>query len=105
MSVSPRTVTEDVVFAWDGVKARLAKGQVLAVAAGSALEKAIGLHRLIPHGLPVAAPPAVQPPSAPAETLTVEVTGPQQEDKPAPKAAAQVKKQDAGKDGEVTDGG
>jgi hypothetical protein len=99
MAVTARTVTEEVVFLWDGVTQRLAKGQVLAVEAGGALERAIGLHRLIPHGLP-----AAQPAAAPAETLTVEAAGPQ--GKPAPKPAA-AKKQDsgAGKDGEVTRGG
>jgi hypothetical protein len=56
MGITARTVTEDVTFLWDGVTQRLAKGQVLAVAAGGALERAIGLHRLTPHGAPAAAP-------------------------------------------------
>jgi len=61
MGLSPRVVTEDVTFLWDGVPARLPKGQVIDVAPDSPLERAIGRHRLIPHGLPVAQPPAEAP--------------------------------------------
>jgi len=104
MAITARTVTEEVVFLWDGVTQRLAKGQVLAVEAGGALERAIGKHRLIPHGLPVAQPAAVQPSPAPAGTLAAEASGPQQ-DKPPAKAAAPARKQDAGKDSGVTRGG
>jgi len=78
MGLSPRVVTEDVTFLWDGVPQRLPKGQVIDVAPGSPLERAIGLHRLIPHGLPAPVlPPAVTaeasgaaaaPPAALADT-------------------------------------
>ena len=91
MGLSPRVVTEDVVFLWDGVPARLPKGQVIDVAPDSPLERAIGRQRLIPHGLP-AASPALSPSPAVA---------PQQDKPPAsPKSTAQAKKQDSAKEGD-----
>ena len=69
MGISPRVVTQDVTIAWDGVTQRLPKGQVIDVAPGSPLEAAIGLHRLVPLGVPAASPPPAVPPAgaAPAE--------------------------------------
>ena len=58
MGISPRVVTEDVTIAWDGVPQRLPKGQVIDVAPGSPLERAIGAQRLVPlPGTVAAAPP------------------------------------------------
>ncbi len=99
MGITARTVTEDVTFLWDGVTQRLAKGQVLAVAAGGALERAIGLHRLTPHGAPAAAPEPLQGETAgetpysepPADTIAPAAAT-------APKPAA-VKKPTAAKAG------
>lgn len=90
MAVSPRIVTADVVFTWDGVSQRLPKGQVMDVPPGSALEAAIGLKHLVPLGAVAAQPPAEKP--APQEELPAE---------PArPRAAA--KKQDSDtKDGDA----
>lgn len=66
MAGNPRIVTENTVFQWDGVSQRLAKGQLIDVAAGSALEQAIGADRLIPlNGPPAVAPQAV--PENPAQ--------------------------------------
>jgi hypothetical protein len=87
MAGSPRVVTEDTTFTWDGVSQRLPKGQVLDVPPGSALERAIGLQNLIPLGA-VAAQPPPAPEPAPAE-------------KPAPakpRTAAAGKTQEAGAD-------
>jgi hypothetical protein len=103
MGLSPRVVTEDVVFQWDGVTARLPKGQVIDVAPGSALEEAIGAHRLVPHGvIPPAEetppPPQEEAPQPPAKEAPPEK--PEPESKPAPaKARASAKKQDDGKGG------
>jgi hypothetical protein len=89
MGLSPRVVTEDVVFLWDGAPQRLPKGQVIDVAPDSPLERAIGRQRLIPHGLPAASP-------APAPAVA-----PQQDKPPAsPKSTAQAKKQDSAKEGD-----
>lgn len=60
MSDSPRIVTEDVTFQWDGVTQRLPRGQVLDVAPDSALERAIGAQRLRPLGAVAPQPPAEQ---------------------------------------------
>jgi hypothetical protein len=63
MAGNPRIVTENVEFSWDGATAHLAKGQMLDVTPGSALERAIGEDKLRPPGPIAAAPP---PPAAPA---------------------------------------
>jgi hypothetical protein len=91
MGISPRIVAEDVVFLWDGAPQRLPKGQIIDVAPDSPLERAIGRHRLVPHGLPAASPP----PSLPTETPL--------RDKPpaAPKSTAAAKKQDSAKEGDL----
>ncbi len=85
MGLSPRIVTEDVTLNWDGVSQRLPKGQVIDVAPGSPLERAIGAGRLIPFGTP---PPTAAQAAAPAEVAP-------RQDKPAvpvkPTAAAPVK--------------
>jgi hypothetical protein len=73
--MSPRIVTEDVTFLWDGVTQRLPKGQVMDVPPGSALERAIGLHRLVPYGVPAAQPPVGETPAVkPAEAVPQEET-------------------------------
>lgn len=60
MGANPRVVTADTTFRWDGAMQRLPRGQVINVPAGSALEAAIGLDRLIPLGAKAAQPePAV----------------------------------------------
>ena len=117
MGITARTVTEDVTFLWDGVTQRLAKGQVLAVAAGGALERAIGLHRLTPHGLPVARPDPVAAPEpvvgvgensgreyvfgGATEQSPVEAPVPQQDEPPAAaKPPTPAKKQDSAKEGD-----
>lgn len=48
MAGSPRVVNETTEFGWDHVTHRLTKGQVIDVPPGSALEDAIGAHRLDP---------------------------------------------------------
>lgn len=50
MAGNPRVVTEDVTFLWDGATARLPRGQVIDVPAGSLLERAIGSEFLAPLG-------------------------------------------------------
>jgi hypothetical protein len=91
MGLSPRVVTEDVVFLWDGAPQRLPKGQVIDVAPDSPLERAIGRQRLIPHGLPAASP---APAAAPA---AAEAVVPRQD---KPPASPKAKKQDSAKEGE-----
>lgn len=58
MAANGRIVTEDVTFRWDGASQRLARGTLIDVPAGSALEEAIGAARLAPlrggHPAPVA---------------------------------------------------
>jgi hypothetical protein len=71
MAASPRIVTEDITITWDNAPQRLAKGQILDVPPGSALEEAIGTHRLAPMLRPdstaaVPETPAAAPPTAPA---------------------------------------
>jgi hypothetical protein len=102
MGISPRIVTEDVTFTWDGVTQRLPKGQIIDVAPDSPLERAIGAGRLVP--LPGT---AVQPPAPAVEVPAVETVKPAQaaappQEKPDPaKAAPPAKKQDDdGKDGD-----
>lgn len=93
MAVSPRIVTEDVIFQWDGVSQRLPKGQVLDVPPDSALERAIGADHLVPlRGAPAQAP--VQVPA--------EEAAPKEEPEPAapPKAKPAAKKDDDAKDGD-----
>ncbi len=65
MAGNPRIVTEDTVFTWDGGPQRLARGQVIDVPAGSALEDAIGLDHLVPMFGAAAAPSAAPAPPAP----------------------------------------
>ena len=91
MAISPRIVTADVVFPWDGVSQRLPKGQVLDVPPDSALERAIGLENLAPLGAVAAQPPAEEP--APQEELPAS----------PPKPRTVAKKQDVsdGKDGDT----
>jgi hypothetical protein len=73
--MSPRIVTENVTFLWDGVTQRLPKGQVMDVPPGSALEAAIGLHRLVPYGAPAPQPPVEETPAVkPAEAVPQEET-------------------------------
>lgn len=62
MSDHPRTVAAETWITWDGMPVRLARGQVLDVTPGGALEQAIGRDRLVSlRGRPLA------PPEAPAE--------------------------------------
>ncbi len=75
MGLSPRVVTEDTVFVWDGGPQRLARGTVLDVAEGSALEQAIGAGRL--------APLAATRPAAPADGSTPD-TAPAQDQPDTP---------------------
>lgn len=56
MGANPRVVTADTTFRWDGAMQRLPRGQVIDVPAGSQLEAAIGLDRLIPLGAKAAQP-------------------------------------------------
>lgn len=111
MGISPRVVTEDVTFLWDGVPQRLPKGQVIDVAPGSALERAIGAQRLVPLPGAAAAPPvAAQSPAVKsAATVPQDKTAgetPYSEPKAdtigsgvtPPKPAVPVKKQDTGGD-------
>ncbi len=46
MSANPRVVTADTTFSWDGAPFFLKAGTMLDVAAGSALEVAIGVSHL-----------------------------------------------------------
>lgn len=46
MAANPRMVNTTVTFTWDGVPARLFKGSIIDVPAGSALETAIGVGNL-----------------------------------------------------------
>jgi hypothetical protein len=119
MGISPRVVTQDVTFLWDGVSQRLPKHQVIDVAPGSALERAIGRDKLVP--MPGTAPQTLpqEPPeplaaggliaeaemahvgeagpetvASPAEEVPAETVPPQPE-KPAAEPVAQAKKQDA----------
>ena len=78
MSASPRVVTGDVTIRWDGTSQRLARGTVIDVAPGSALEAAIGRGNLAPLAA-TAAPPA-PPPAA--------LQAPAAEAPPAPQAAS-----------------
>jgi hypothetical protein len=100
MGLSPRVVTEDVVFLWDGAPQRLPKGQIIDVAPNSPLERAIGRHRLVPHGLPAASPP----PSRPTETpLRDDERRPRRtiaDLELPPEPAVPAKKQDSAKEGE-----
>jgi hypothetical protein len=64
MAGNPRTVTQDTVFTWDGVSARLARGQAIDVTPDSALERAIGREHLVPLGATSALPPAEPPAKA-----------------------------------------
>jgi hypothetical protein len=101
MGISPRIVAEDVVFLWDGAPQRLPKGQIIDVAPNSPLERAIGRHRLVPHGLPAASPP----PSPPAETPLRDGESRRRRGvadlELPPEPAAQAKKQDSdGKEGD-----
>jgi hypothetical protein len=103
MGISPRIVTEDVRFLWDGVSARLPKGQVIDVAPGSPLERAIGAGRLVP--MPGTAPQALpQEPPEPlaADGLITEAeASPVEPDEPAAAAKpAPAKKQDSAKEGD-----
>jgi hypothetical protein len=107
MGISPRVVTEDVRFLWDGVTQRLPKGQVIDVMPGSALEQAIGAQRLVPMpGTAPQAPPQEPPEPLPAVAPVTEAETPHvgesssedvppQPEKPAPEPAATAKKQDA----------
>lgn len=66
MAGNPRIVTEDTTFFWDGAPQRLPRGQVIDVPPDSALELAIGAHRLVPmFGAPPAALPSPATPPAP----------------------------------------
>jgi hypothetical protein len=71
MAANPRVVTEAVTITWDGAPQRLAKGQIVDVPAGSALEAAIGEGNLRPmfragSTMIVPEPPAAAPAQAPA---------------------------------------
>lgn len=104
MGLSPRIVTEDVVFRWDGVTQRLPKGQVMDVPPGSALERAIGLDHLVPLGAVTAQPPAQEaaakeePKSAPKEEPKLAPTV--ADAAPAKPAPAKAKDATDAKDGE-----
>lgn len=100
MSDSPRIVTEDVTFQWDGVTQRLARRTVLDVPPGSALEAAIGPQNLLPLGAVAAQPPAPAEEPEPSAEEKPEDEEPQ----PAPrKAPAKAKTEDSGetKDGDA----
>ena len=85
MAGSPRVVTADVSFTWDGVPWRLQRGQVIDVPPGSPLEEAIGADMLVPmYGAkpaatapqPVQEPEAAQEPEEPAEATAQDDTAP-----------------------------
>jgi len=67
MGLNPRVVTEGTAFTWDGAVQWLARGQVIDVPAGSALEAAIGLEHLAPLRAVTArpVPAAEEAPEAP----------------------------------------
>jgi hypothetical protein len=114
MAGNPRTVTQDVIFTWDGVPARLAKGQVIDVTPGSKLEAAIGADKLVPRGSTSALPPAEQPGEKPAEEAAPKAEVAQggggggatessfkvSQPAPAKLPAVGAKKQDSAKDGD-----
>jgi hypothetical protein len=83
MAGNPRVVTADTTFRWDGAPQRLPRGQVIDVPAGSELERAIGLHNLVPLG---AKAPQPEPP----------VTGAEEEAQPAPRPKARAGKAGGG---------
>jgi hypothetical protein len=115
MGISPRIVTEDVRFLWDGVSQRLPKGQLIDVVPGSPLEAAIGAERLVP--MPGTVPQTLpqEPPEPLAtggliteaemahvgesspETVAEPVTqeAPERQEKPPVEPAAETKKQDS----------
>jgi hypothetical protein len=99
MAGNPRTVTQDTVFTWDGVSARLARGQAIDVTPDSALERAIGREHLVPLGATSALPPA-EPPAKEAPTEKPPAESPAA----PPKPVAQVKKQDTETAPAKTDG-
>jgi hypothetical protein len=102
MGLSPRIVTEDVTFLWDGVTQRLPKGQLIDVEPGGALERAIGSDRLVPYGLPPAPVPMADEASA-VETVTpAEADAPPEDTPPLapPKIAPPAGNQDAAPDGD-----
>jgi hypothetical protein len=122
MGISPRVVTEDVRFQWDGVGQRLPKGQLIDVVPGSALERAIGADRLVPAPGTVPQVLPQEPPEPLAtgglitdpemahvgengpETVAEPVTqeAPARQEKPPAEPAAETKKQDSddAKDGD-----
>lgn len=63
MAASPRVVTETVTITWDRAPQRLAKGQILDVPPGSALEQAIGAERLAPLLRPDSTAAVPEPPA------------------------------------------
>jgi hypothetical protein len=98
MAGNPRVVTEDTMVTWDGVRQRLARGTVIDVPQGSALEYAIGAGRL--SSLAARAP---QPPPAAAEP---ETEAEQEQAPPRPKARTAGKAAEgAGEDAEDAGGG
>jgi len=105
MAGNPRIVTEDVRFTWDGVSQRLPRGQVIDVPPGSALEDAIGRHRLVSMfgaaPVTVAAEPAEEPQDAPEATGEAET---QDEPETSPQGAGKSRKS-AVKDSGGGDGG
>jgi hypothetical protein len=84
MAANPRVVAADTYFTWDGATQRLPRGQVMDVTPDSPLERAIGRHNLVPHGVPASQPAAEPEPQEEAALAK-------------PKAAA--KKQDDAGDG------
>lgn len=86
--MSPRIVTENLTFTWDHAAQRLARGTLIDVPAGSALEAAIGVHRLRPLRNTAPAPaPAPAPVPVPAPAPETAPAKPQ----PAPKSRAAAK--------------
>jgi len=84
MSAHPCVIAEDATFTWGGVSQRLQRGTVLDVQPGSALEGAIGAHRLVP----LAATAAQPSPAAEGAPVIPDAAG----EAPAPPPAARIRR-------------
>jgi hypothetical protein len=108
MSANARILAVDAEITWDGVTQRLPRGQVIDVAPGGALEKAIGRERLVPLYRPLVTAPA--PAAAPAPVAEAAQKPPEaaeaaaQDDAPARPAAARSKPRGTAQDGKSGDG-
>ena len=81
MSGNPRVITADTTITWDGASQRLARGTVMDVPPGGALEEAIGRERLATlSGRPL----------APVAAAVVPAPGPEPDTEAAPKPKARA---------------